>query len=97
MIPHQPNQLDQGLRGKQHRIRLCSETGGRHKGNGKVCPVPGQGEEEAILTAKDDPGFLLVPEDPADASPLPAGATLLSQDRGTRSLKCNIWCDLFWG
>ena len=97
MIPHKLNQLDQGLRGEQRRIRLHSGAGKRRKGDGKVCPLPGQGEQEAILTAEDDPGLLLAPEDTADASPLPAGGTLLGQDRGTRSLKCNIRCDLFGG
>ena len=97
MIPHKLNQLDQGLRGEQRRIRLHSGAGKRRKGDGKVCPLPGQGEQEAILTAENNPGFLLAPEDPADASLLPAGETLLGQDRGTRSLKCNIRCCLFWG
>ena len=59
--------------------------------------MPGQGKQEAILTAQDDPGFLLAPEDAADASLLPAGGALLGQDGGTRSLKCNIRCYLFWG
>lgn len=95
MIPHKLNQLDQGLRGEQRRVRLLSGPRGLHKGDGKVRPVPGQGEEEAILTAEDDPGFLLAPEDPTDPSPLPAGRALLSQDRGTCSLKCNIRCYLF--
>ena len=97
MISHKPNQFDQGLWGEQRRVRLPSRPRGRCKGNGKVRPVPGQGEQEAILTAQDDPGFLLAPEDAADASLLPAGETLLGQDRGTRSLKCNIRCCLFWG
>ena len=95
MIPHKLNQFDQGLWGEQRRVRLLSRARGRYKGNGKVRPVPGQGEQEPILTAQDDPGFLLAPEDAADASPLPAGGTLLGQDRGTCSLKCNIRCDLF--
>ena len=97
MIAHKLNQSDQDLRGEQRRGRLRIGTGGRRKGDRKVRPVPGQGEQEAILTAEDHPGFLLVPEDAADASPLPAARTLLGQDRGTRSLKCNIWCYLFWG
>ena len=97
MIPHKLNQFDQGLGGEQRRVRVLSRARGRYKGNGKVRPMPGQGEQEAILTAEDHPGFLLVPEDAADASPLPAGGTLLGQDRGTRSLKCNIRCCLFWG
>ena len=97
MIPHKLNQLDQGLWGEQRRIRLLSRARGRHKGDGKVHPVPGQGEEEAILTAQDDPGFLLAPEDAADASPLSASGTLLGQDCGACSLKCNIRCCLFRG
>jgi hypothetical protein len=97
MIAHKLHQTDQDLRGEQRRARLRIGTGGRHKGNGKVRPVPGQGEQEAILTAEDDPGILLTPEDATDAPPLPAGGTLLGQDRGTRSLKCNIRCYLFWG
>src|SRR2546430_3628457 len=43
-------------------------------------------KQEPILTAKDHPGSLLAPEDAADASRLPAGGTLLGQDRGTCSL-----------
>jgi hypothetical protein len=97
MIPHKLNQLDQGLRGEQRRVRLRSGAGKRRKGNGKVRPVPGQAEQEAILTTKDDPGLLLAPEDTTDAPRLPAGGTLLGQDRGTCSLKYNIRCDLFWG
>jgi hypothetical protein len=97
MIPHKPNQLDQGLWGEKDRARLLKGTGGRRAGQGKVRPVPGQGEQETILTTEDHPGSLLAPEDAADASRLPAGGTLLGQDRGTRSLKCNIRCDLFWG
>jgi hypothetical protein len=97
MIPHKLNQLDQGLWGQQRRVRGLSQARGRHSRDGKVRPVPGQGKQEAILTAQDDPGFLLAPEDAADASLLPAGATLLGQDRGTCSLKCNIRCGLFGG
>src|SRR5712692_2042726 len=97
MIPYKPNQLDQRLRGEKGWARLRSGAGRRHKEDGKVRPVPGQGEQETILTAKDHPRLLLAPEDTADASPLPAGGTLFGQDRGTRSLKCNIRCDLFWG
>jgi hypothetical protein len=97
MIPHKLNQLDQGLWGKQRRVWLFSWARGRHKRDGKVRPVPGQGEQETVLTTEDDPGLGLSPEDAADASLLPAGGTLLGQDRGTCSLKCNIRCDLFWG
>ncbi len=95
MIPYKLNHLDQGLWSEQCRVRMLSRARGRHRRDGKVCPVPGQGEEEAILTAQDSPGFLLAPEDAADASLLPAGGTLLGQDRGTRSLKCNKRCNLF--
>lgn len=97
MIPHQPHQLSQSLWGEQDRARSRICTGGRWKGYGKVRPVPGQGEQETILTAEDHPGSLLTPEDAADASRLPASRALLGQDRGTRSLKCNIRCYLFWG
>jgi len=97
MIPHTPNKLYQGLWGEQDRARSLKRTRGRRKGQGKVRPVPGQGEQETILTAEDHPGGLLAPKDAADASRLPAGGTLLGQDRGTRSLKCNIRCYLFWG
>ena len=97
MIPHKSGQLDQGLRGEQRRGWVRSGAGKRRKGDGKIRPVPGQGEQEAILTAEDDPGLSPTPEDAADASPLPAGGTLLGQDRGTCSLKCNIRCTLFWG
>ena len=97
MISHKLNQLDQGLRGEQRRGWLRSGAEGRRKGDGKVRPVPGQGEQETILTTEDHPGSLLAPEDAVDASRLPAGGTLLGQNRGTRSLKCNIRCDLFWG
>jgi hypothetical protein len=97
MIPHQPHQLDKRLRGEKSRARLCIGTGRQRMGYGKVRPVPGQAEQKTILTAEDDPGLGLSPEDTADASPLPAGGTLLGQDRGTCSLKCNIRCDLFWG
>lgn len=97
MIPYKPNQLDQGLRGEKSRARLHMGTGRRRKGYGKVCPVPGKGKQETILTAENHPGGFLVPEDATDASRLPAGGTLLSQDRGTRALKCNIRCDLFRG
>ncbi len=97
MIPHKPHQLDQGLRGEQRWTRVRIGAGRWCKGDGKVRPVPGQGEQETILTAEDDPRSLLAPEDAADASPLPAGGTLLGQDRSARSLKCNIRCCLFWG
>jgi len=95
MISHKANQLDQGLRGEQRRGRLLSRAKGWHRR--EVRPVPGQGEQEAILTAENDPGFCFPPEDPADASSLPAGGTLLSQDPGLCSLKCKIWCGLFGG
>jgi hypothetical protein len=97
MIPYKLNQLDQGLWSEQCRVRVLSRVRGRHRRDRKVCPVPGQGEEEAILTAQHNPGVLLAPEDAADVSLLPAGCHLLSQDRGLCSLKCNIRCDLFWG
>ncbi len=97
MIPHKPHKLDQSLWGEQDRARSRICISRRRKGDGKVRPVPGQGEQEPILTTEDHPGLLLAPEDTADASPLPAGGTLLGQDRGPRSLKCNIRCDLFWG
>jgi hypothetical protein len=97
MIPHKPHQLDQGLRGEKGRAQGHIDTGGRRMGYGKVRPVPGQAEQEAILTTEDDPGLSLSPEDAADAPCLPAGGTLLGQDRGTCSLKCNIRCDLFGG
>ena len=97
MISHKANQLDQGLRGEKNRARGHICTGGRWAGHGKVCPVPGDGEEQTILTTEDYPGLLLAPEDTADASRLPAGGTLLGQDRGACSLKCNIRCCLFWG
>jgi hypothetical protein len=95
MIPHKPNKLDQGLRGQQRRAWWRIGAGRWRKGDGKIRPVPGQGEQETILTPEDYPGLLLAPEDTADASRLPAGRTLLGQDRGARSLKCNIRCDLF--
>jgi hypothetical protein len=97
MISHKPHQLDKRLRSEKGWAGSRMGTGGRRMGYGKVRPVPGQGEQETILTAQDDPGLGLAPEDAADASPLPAGATLLRQDRGTCSLKCNIRCALFWG
>ena len=97
MIAHKANQLDQGLRGEQRRARVRIGAGRWRKGYGKVHPVPGQGEQETILTTEDYPGLLLAPEDTADASRLPAGGTLLGQDRGACSLKCNIRCCLFWG
>ena len=97
MILHKPHTLDQSLWGQQDRARSRMGIRRRRKGDGKVRPVPGQGEQETILTTEDHPRGLLAPEDAADASPLPAGGTLLGQDRGTRSLKCNIRCDLFWG
>jgi hypothetical protein len=97
MIPYKPNQLDEGLWRKQRRTRLHSAPRMRWQGDGKIRPVPGQGEQETILAAQEHPGFFLAPEDPADASPLPTGRALLGQDRGTCSLKCNIRCNLFWG
>ena len=97
MISHKLHQFDQGLWGEQHWGRWLSRARGRHTGDGKVRPAPGQGEQEAILAAQNDPGFLLVPEDAADTSFLPAGGTLLGQDRSTCPLKCNIRCCLFWG
>ena len=97
MISHKPDQLDQGLRGEQDWGRRLKHIGEWHNGQGKVRPVPGQGEQGTILTTKDDPGNLLAPEDTADTSRLPAGGTLLGPDRGTCSLKCNIRCDLFCG
>ena len=96
MIPQKSNKLDQGLWGEKGRTGSLKHIGRQRKGYGKVRPVPGQGKQEPILTAKDHPGSLLAPEDAADASRLPAGGTLLGQDRGTRSLKCNIRCYLFW-
>ena len=97
MIAHKSYKLDQSLWGEKDRARSLKHTRGGWNRQGKVRPVPGQGKQETILTAEDDPGGLLAPEDTADASPLPAGRTLLGQDRGTRSLKCNIRCCLFWG
>ncbi len=97
MIPHKPHKLDQGLWGEKDWTRSLKHIGGWHNGQGKIRPVPGQGKQETVLTAEDHPGSLLAPEDAAHASRLSAGGTLLGQDRGTRSLKCNIRCDLFWG
>src|SRR5690349_11863568 len=97
MIPHKSNQLDQSLWGEKDWVRSLKPTRRRRNRQGKVGPVPGQGKQETILTAKDHPGGLLAPEDAADASRLPAGGTLLGQDRGARSLKYNIRCYLFWG
>jgi hypothetical protein len=84
MIPYKSHKLYQGLWGEKDRAWFLKRTRGRRAGHGKVCPVPGQGEQETILTAEDHPGFLLAPEDAADASRLPAGGTLLGQDRGAR-------------
>jgi hypothetical protein len=97
MIAHKLYQLDQRLRGKQDRARSRMCIRRRRKGGGKIRPVPGQGEQKTVLTTEKHPGLLLAPKDTADASRLPAGGTLLGQDRGTCSLKYNIWCDLFWG
>ena len=97
MIPHKLNQIDQGLRGKQYQRRLRSGVREWHTGDGKIRPMPGQGEEETILTAEGYPHHLLVPEDTENASLLPTGWTFFSQDGGARSLKCNIWRTLFWG
>jgi hypothetical protein len=97
MIPHKPHKLDQGLWGEKDRARLLKGTGGRKARHGKICPVPGQGKQETILTTKRYPGLGFSPEDAEDASRLPAGGTLLGQDRGTYSPKCNIRCDLFRG
>ena len=97
MVAHKPHQLDQGLRSEQGQVGLGGEVGKRGKGAGKVGPVPGQGEHQTIVTAQGNPGGLLAPEDPPDPSFLPAGATLLRQDRSSCSLKCNIGCCLFWG
>ncbi len=97
MILHKPHTLDQRLWGQQDRARSRMCIRRRRKGGGKVRPVPGYGEQETILATEDHPGSILAPEDAADASRLPAGGTLLGQDRGTCSLKCNIRCDLFWG
>ncbi len=97
MIPHKPHQLDQRLWGQQDRARSRMCISRRRKGDGKVRPMPGQGELKTIVTTEDHPGLLLAPEDASDASSLPASGTLLGQDRGTCSLKCNIRCYLFWG
>src|SRR2546423_15391512 len=97
MIPHTSNKLDQSLWGEKDRARPLKHSRRRHNGQGKVGPVPGQGKQEPILTAKDHSGSLLAPEDAADASRLPAGGTLLGHDRGTGSLKCDIRWYLFWG
>jgi hypothetical protein len=97
MIPHKPNEIDEGLWGEQGWRRLLSGVGGWHGRKGKIRPLPGQGEQEPIVTAQDYPGFLSAPEHTTNASPLSAGGTLLSQDRGTRSLKCNIRRGLFGG
>jgi hypothetical protein len=70
---------------------------GRRKGQGKVCPLPGEGMQLTVRTAKNHPGLLLAPEDTADASRLPVGGTLLGQNGGTCSLKYNIRCCLFGG
>jgi hypothetical protein len=97
MIPYKPYQLDQGLWSEQYWVRVLSRARGQHRRDGKVGPVPGQGEQKTILAAEDNPWFLLTPEDTTDASRLPTGGTLLSQNRGPCSLKCNIRCALFWG
>ena len=97
MIPHKPHQLDEGLWGQQYRARGLSRARRRVKGHGKVRPVPGYGEQEAILTAQNHPGFGFAPEDAYDAPLLSVGGTLFGHDRGPRSLKCNIRCGLFGG
>ena len=96
-IPHKPNKLYQRLRGEQNRLRSLRRNGGQRDGYGQVGPLPGEREEGTVLTAQDHPGGRLTPEDAADAPRLPTGGTLLSQDRGTRSLKCNIRCSVFGG
>jgi hypothetical protein len=77
--------------GKQDRARSRMCIRRRRKGGGKIRPVPGQGEQKTILTTQKHPGLGLSPKDTADASHLPAGGTLLGQNRGTCSLKYNIW------
>lgn len=96
MIPHKPNQLDERLRSEERWGQWFGRVRGLPTGDGEIRPLPGQGEQETIVTAQDHPGFLVAPEDPTDVSPLPTGGTLFSQDRGPRSLKCNIRCCLFW-
>jgi hypothetical protein len=96
-IPHKPHEFHQGLRSQKDREQVLRCFRGRHRRDGKVCPLPGEGKQLTVLTAQDHPGLFLAPEDVADASRLPAGGTLLGQDRGPCSLKCNIRCGLFWG
>jgi hypothetical protein len=97
MIAHKLHQLDQRLWSKQDRARSRMRIRRMRHGGGKVRPVPGQGEQKTILTTQKHPGFLLAPEDVADASRLPTCGTLLGQNRGPCSLKYNIRCCLFWG
>src|SRR6516164_7962526 len=96
-ISHKPHELHQGPGSEKDRGRPHMCDHGRWKGQGKVCPLPGKGTQLTILTTKDHPGIILSPEDPADAPHLTAGRTLLGQDRGMRTLKCNIRCRLFGG
>ena len=97
MIPHKPHQLDEGLWGQQYRARGLSQARRRVKGHGKVRPVPGEGEQEAIVTAQNHPGLGHSPEDASDAPLLSAGGALFGHDRGLCPFKCNIGCCLFWG
>lgn len=80
MVTYKPNQLDQGVRSEERRVGLGNGVGKwkLFKGVGKVSGVPGQGEHQTIVTAQNNPGSTLAPENPPDPSFFPAGATLLS-------------------
>jgi hypothetical protein len=96
-IPYKSHQLHQGLGGEQNSVCPLRCVSGERNGHGEISPVPREGVQDAALTAYEHPGSVLAPEHVANASRLSGDATLLRQNGGLCSLKCNIGCGVFWG
>jgi hypothetical protein len=96
-IAHKSHQVHERLGSEQNTTCLVRCVSGERNGFGEVGPAPREGVQQAALTAHKHPRNMLAPEDVADASRLPGDTTLLGQNGGLGSLKCNIRCYLFGG
>jgi len=93
-----PEQIPQGSRREQRDGRFIIGTPLvvclKH---GQIGPPPGQGPHHPVGESDQHPWRVITPEDPADATSLPAGPTLFRSDREGRTAKCNIRCSLSLG
>lgn len=96
-IAHKAHQVHERLGSEQNSACPLRCVSGKWNGSGEVGPVPREGVQQAALSAYQHPWTMLAPEHVADASRLSGETTLLRQNGGLGSLKCNIGCYLFGG